>query len=306
MAMWQLKATLPSSLSSRKRATTSLDLSCPMTSMARHSLLGSYTLTAKGCLACPARADSFRAFGTALPPHVKKIRRLTTTCSSSHINCQKVQTNQPARLERFSRDEGVGRLVVRSHHRLLPEKEEEELAMGPTLPWNIPTGGRCAQTHTVPWGPTKARRLPRRVFSHIFCKIPVPAPLQAIAIHAAFHEALRTNGPDSLVGSPSTSKLCPNATIGSLRCSSHSSRRVFLLPKMLSLRLSHNILSPFPLLPSWPKGLSLFHSLWAFWLLLPCSSLCSDSTPLQLLGRRHASPHQQAAASICRSHCGQH
>ena len=43
MAMWQLKGTRPSSQSSRKSATTSLDQPCPMTSMARHSLLCSYT-----------------------------------------------------------------------------------------------------------------------------------------------------------------------------------------------------------------------------------------------------------------------
>ena len=43
MVVWQLKATLPSSKSSRKSATTSLDQSCPMTSMVRHSLLRSYT-----------------------------------------------------------------------------------------------------------------------------------------------------------------------------------------------------------------------------------------------------------------------
>ena len=41
-AMWQLNATRPSSQSSRKSVTTSLDQSCPMTSMARHCLLCSY------------------------------------------------------------------------------------------------------------------------------------------------------------------------------------------------------------------------------------------------------------------------
>ena len=39
---------------------------------------------------------------------------------------------------------GVGRHVVRSHHRLLLDEEEKELAMRPVLPWDVPTGGRCA------------------------------------------------------------------------------------------------------------------------------------------------------------------
>ena len=43
MVMWLLKATLPSSQSSRKSATTSLDQPCPMTSIAWHSSLFSYT-----------------------------------------------------------------------------------------------------------------------------------------------------------------------------------------------------------------------------------------------------------------------
>ena len=43
MVVWQLEAARPSSQSSRKSATTSPDQSCPTTSMARHSLLCSYT-----------------------------------------------------------------------------------------------------------------------------------------------------------------------------------------------------------------------------------------------------------------------
>ena len=44
-------------------STTSLDQSCPMTSMARHSLLCSYSSP-------PQEADPFRAHGTTVPPHV--------------------------------------------------------------------------------------------------------------------------------------------------------------------------------------------------------------------------------------------
>ena len=35
-------------------------------------------------------------------------------------------------------------------HRLFLQKEEEELAMRPVSPWDIPSRGGCAQTHTVP------------------------------------------------------------------------------------------------------------------------------------------------------------
>ena len=63
-----------------------------------------------------------------------------------------------------------------------------------------------------------------------------------------------------------------------------------------------------------PKGFCFSDSHLTFWLLLPCSSLCGDSTALQirslqflckLLGTRHASPHQPKAVPICRPQCGQ-
>ena len=65
MAMWQLKATRPNSQSSRKSATTSLDQSCPVTSMARHSLC-SYSSQPKEVSLIHSGLTS----GTAVPPHV--------------------------------------------------------------------------------------------------------------------------------------------------------------------------------------------------------------------------------------------
>ena len=71
-AVCQLKATLASSQSSRKSATRSLDQSCPMTSMALHSLLFPYsssspevTLAEHGLFQiglCPRCCLSFRNF----------------------------------------------------------------------------------------------------------------------------------------------------------------------------------------------------------------------------------------------------
>ena len=95
------------------------------------------------------------------------------------------------------------------------------------------------------------------------------------------------------------------ATNGSSRCSSHSSNRVFCLPKCYLCELDHSV-PPIVLgCLHCPEGFLHFDSHLAFWLLVPCSSLCSDSTTLpilpcqflcKLLGRRHASPHQPAAA----------
>ena len=64
------KNTLPSSQSSRNSA-TSLDLSCPKTSIAPHSLF--IHLTAKGGLACRARGDPFRG----LPNQAKRCRPIS-------------------------------------------------------------------------------------------------------------------------------------------------------------------------------------------------------------------------------------
>ena len=39
--------------------------------------------------------------------------------------------------------------------------------MRPILPWNIPTGGRCAQTHTVPRVQARSDAFPERPFPHL-------------------------------------------------------------------------------------------------------------------------------------------
>ena len=118
-------------------------------------------------LAMGTSTDPFRACRIALPPHVSQIRRLTTTCPDSTICCQKVWIDQRTRLERFSRKEGVGRLIVRSHLRLLLGKEEKELAMRPILPWNVPIGGRSVQAHTAPRFQAGPEAFPKRPFPHL-------------------------------------------------------------------------------------------------------------------------------------------
>ena len=109
-----------------------------------------------------------------------KFRRLTTTEPSFVPCCQQVHTNQRTRLDRFCRDKGIWQHFIRSHHRLLHCKEEKELAVRPTLPWNVPMRGCCAQAHAVPRvqvRPDASQNGP----SHIFCKMPYPpnrSPLQ--------------------------------------------------------------------------------------------------------------------------------
>ena len=130
---------------------------------------------------------------------------------------------QRTRLERLRRDKGAWRHVG-SRHRLL--LDEEELAMRPTLP-----SGRCAQAHTVPRVQARPDAFPKRP-SNIFCKILVPTQLQAIATQATFHETFRASGHLSR-GSP---QRFVRGYDWVLKCSSHSSRRIFSLPQILSLR----------------------------------------------------------------------
>ena len=90
LVMWQLKATLPSSQSSRKSATTSHDQSCPMTSMARHSLLCSYSSPPQEVSLAEQELIHSGALWTTMLPHVSQIRRLTTTRPSFTFCCQTV------------------------------------------------------------------------------------------------------------------------------------------------------------------------------------------------------------------------
>ena len=67
----------------------------------------------------------------------------------------------------YEETKGVERHVVRSHHRLLSDKEEKELAMRPILPWSVPTCGRCAQAHTVLQVHARPNAFPKRPFPHL-------------------------------------------------------------------------------------------------------------------------------------------
>ena len=84
-------------------------------------------------------------------------------------------------------------------------------------------------TH-CPTGPGKARRLPKR--SHI------------TAGHCSPHDfPLRANGQPKQ-GFSRHCNASSKSMIGSLRCSSHKSRRVFVLPKMSFLRVGSEFSSP--------------------------------------------------------------
>ena len=117
--------------------------------------------------------------------------------------------------------------------------------------WNVPTGGRCAQTHTLIWkersspcgpcfpgtfqlvdavshGSTQGQTPAPNGPFHIFFKILVSTQRQAIAIHVTLTRRFEPKAsPDG--DSPSTSTLCPRLCLGLLRCSFHKSRRVLEL-----------------------------------------------------------------------------
>ena len=128
----------------------------------RHSWLCSYTcqgrsrLPSKRCT--PGFYDSLAS--TCL------LRRVTTTRFGS-TSAKRSRTNQRTRLERFCRDKGVGRHVVRSRHWLLREKEAKELAMRPILLRDVPIGGCCAQAHTVPRVQARPDAFPKGPFPHL-------------------------------------------------------------------------------------------------------------------------------------------
>ena len=142
--------------------------------------------------------------------------------------------------------------------------------------------------------------------SHISCRTFAPTTLQAIAIATTANQATNQKA-STKKGFFKHSNAFARPTIGSLTCSSHKSRRVFVVPRISSLcGLDRNILHTCPRPLSLPKGFSLFDFLSAFELLSPYSFLCSDNTALpilpllflcRLLGRRRASPHRPAAVS---------
>ena len=232
--MWQLNATRLSFQSSRKSATTSLDRSCPVTSMARHSLLCSYSSPPQEVSLVEQELIHSGLIGQPWPSHVSQIRRLTTTGPRFASCCQKVRTNQRALLERSRRNKGIWQHLFRSHHRLLLDIEEKELAMRPRLPWNVPIKWTlCAGAH-CPAGPSKARRLPRKALPTFFAKSRCPHTRRPLQITRLSTRRFEPQVSPNRV-SRSTSTLS-KAMIGSLRCSSHSSSRVFFLHKMLSLR----------------------------------------------------------------------
>ena len=104
--------------------------------------------------------------------------------------------------------------------------------MRPTLSWNVPIRGCCAQTHPVPRVQTGPNPFPKKA---------CPTSLAPCLIPLG-HKQLKTTSTTSLgpiiklntnLHALQSFVQCHNR---SLRCSSHSSSRVLFLPNMLSLR----------------------------------------------------------------------
>ena len=90
MVVWQLKATLPSSQILEKERHHLARPILPNDFNGPALVVALIHITAQGGLSCRAKADSFRAFRTALPPNVSQVRRRTTTGPRFASCCQKV------------------------------------------------------------------------------------------------------------------------------------------------------------------------------------------------------------------------
>ena len=146
--MWQLKAT-PSSQSSRKSATTSLDQSCPKTSTARHSLLSSDTSQPREV--SHAEQEPIHS-GLLGQPYLSMSPKSEDSLPRDPAAASAAKRCRPINAHAVSAETQVfGRHFVRNRHQLLLDKEEKELAIRPILPQEVPTGGCCTQAHTVPW-----------------------------------------------------------------------------------------------------------------------------------------------------------
>ena len=69
--------------------------------------------------------------------------------------------NQKERMLTLRPDAGLHPNHLPEDHRLLLQRAEEELAVRPLSPWDIPLRGGCAQTHTVP----SIQKMPKDLFS---------------------------------------------------------------------------------------------------------------------------------------------
>ena len=162
---------------------------------------------------------------------------------------------------RMSAVKGPKGLATQHRRRLLLNQEERELAMWPILP-TFHSTACCAQTHTISHFRGSLRR-PKEIAS-----------------------STRFSGQQTLQHEFSTHfNALSSATIGSLRCSSHSSNRVLFLPRMLSLRCGSQKSTPL----SWAVFifrtafalefsfglLTLAASLLSLW----CSYISSQSSP---------------------------
>ena len=261
--MWQLKATRPNSQSSRKSATTSLDQSCPMTSVARHSLLCSYFSQSKKFSLAEQELIHSALTGQPCLPHVFQVKSIDTTRHSFTLCCQKVHNNQRARLERFRRDKGIGRAPVR--------KPPAPSCQGRKRARHAAHTSLERSAHTVPRVQARPDAFPKRPSPHSFAKSwcsPTCRPLLFTRL--------------------------PTAPVMSL----------IFFPICSLCELDHGIPLSCPWLHSFLTFTRLLGSCCPAHLSVVTVQLFSFC-PFNSFVNRRASPHQPAAAPICRPQCGQ-
>ena len=167
---------------------------------------------------------------------------------------------------------------------------QKKLAMRPILFRNIPDARRCAQTQTL----DVVRNMPDSFsigpFPHLSKKI---APTTTKMATANCETKCQ---PEYAISKHSSAFA--NAATGSLRCSSHNSRRVLCSAQNIffaSWTIKFLMLVPCPF--NCRKGCRFFDAHSAFWLQPPGSTLCLSIRLLQFLckwlDKMRASPHRQ-------------
>ena len=161
--MWQLKATRPSSQSSRKGATTSLEQSCPMTSKARCSLLCSYT-SKPNVLSLPEQDTSFHRSPPAPAKRHQKMRR-----TKIHLLLPSgVDQSKAHALSVSARTKGLNSTAPCKSKGLLLDEEEKRARHAPrTSPERTRTLDVVRQTNDVPWVQKRPDAFPIGTFPQI-------------------------------------------------------------------------------------------------------------------------------------------
>ena len=157
----------------REREIFSPDWSCPITFRARLSTLCSRCSDEEVPSPSVHGSTSLSQFGLG---HETDFRLIQL-----HLLLPKGANQSPARFERFRRDKGLERHRLRESHRLLPDKEEEKLAVWPIFHRDIPNSWMTCANAQRPMDPGKKRRLPNEALPPSFAKSSRPqccTPLQ--------------------------------------------------------------------------------------------------------------------------------